>query len=166
LGDNECIVVLAADCTSGSFQGEGTSCSLCIPPDCNSNGIPDDQDISFGNSLDCNANGVPDECEGNPVGVDAGSLGIGFEGAVYDSIPNENDLSGFIFCPEGGSAPTMWTVISMPAGAAVVITNPGALNTPYRISPAPAGSYVFQLCAVQAAPHCDTVTLTLLEGIP
>ncbi len=31
--------------------------------DCNSNGIPDAQDIQAGTSLDCNGNGVPDECE-------------------------------------------------------------------------------------------------------
>ncbi|UCG17214.1 MAG: lamin tail domain-containing protein [Phycisphaerales bacterium] len=33
------------------------------PPDCNNNGIPDDQDIAGGTSEDCNANGVRDECE-------------------------------------------------------------------------------------------------------
>ncbi|UCG16714.1 MAG: SBBP repeat-containing protein, partial [Phycisphaerales bacterium] len=33
------------------------------PPDCNNNGIPDDQEIAGGTSADCNANGVPDECE-------------------------------------------------------------------------------------------------------
>ncbi|MCH7814300.1 MAG: hypothetical protein IID40_09800, partial [Planctomycetes bacterium] len=31
--------------------------------DCNSNGIPDDQDITDGTSQDCNTNAVPDECE-------------------------------------------------------------------------------------------------------
>ncbi len=32
-------------------------------PDCNGNGIPDDQDVAGGGSADCNANGLPDECE-------------------------------------------------------------------------------------------------------
>jgi len=32
-------------------------------PDCNGNGIPDDQDIDDGTSMDCNANGRPDECD-------------------------------------------------------------------------------------------------------
>lgn len=32
-------------------------------PDCNGNGIPDDQDIADGTSEDCNANGRPDECD-------------------------------------------------------------------------------------------------------
>lgn len=31
--------------------------------DCNSNGIPDGQDIAAGTSRDCDAGGVPDECE-------------------------------------------------------------------------------------------------------
>ena len=33
-------------------------------PDCNENGIPDDQDILDGTSADLNGNGIPDECEG------------------------------------------------------------------------------------------------------
>jgi hypothetical protein len=32
-------------------------------PDCNSNGVPDDQDIANGTSRDCNGNGIPDECD-------------------------------------------------------------------------------------------------------
>ncbi|UCG16201.1 MAG: S8 family serine peptidase [Phycisphaerales bacterium] len=34
-----------------------------IPPDCNTNGIPDYQDIDNGTSPDCQSNGIPDECE-------------------------------------------------------------------------------------------------------
>ena len=37
--------------------------TITTAPDCNSNGVPDDQDISMGTSLDCNLNGIPDECE-------------------------------------------------------------------------------------------------------
>ncbi len=33
------------------------------PPDCNDNGVPDDEDIANGTSEDCNTNGIPDECE-------------------------------------------------------------------------------------------------------
>jgi hypothetical protein len=33
------------------------------PPDCNDNGIPDDEDIASGFSEDCNENGIPDECD-------------------------------------------------------------------------------------------------------
>lgn len=35
--------------------------------DCNSNGIPDPQDIINGTSLDCNLDGVPDECQVPPL---------------------------------------------------------------------------------------------------
>lgn len=36
----------------------------CAPsPDCNTNGIPDESDITAGNSMDCNGNGIPDECD-------------------------------------------------------------------------------------------------------
>ena len=33
------------------------------PPDCNSNGVPDETDISSGTSTDCDGNGIPDECQ-------------------------------------------------------------------------------------------------------
>ncbi len=35
----------------------------CLFHDCNDNGVPDDEDISGGDSTDVNGNGVPDECE-------------------------------------------------------------------------------------------------------
>ena len=35
----------------------------CLFHDCNDNGVPDNQDISGGDSADVNGNGVPDECE-------------------------------------------------------------------------------------------------------
>ena len=34
-----------------------------FPDDCNSNGVPDDQDITEGQSLDHDGNGIPDECD-------------------------------------------------------------------------------------------------------
>jgi predicted outer membrane repeat protein len=36
---------------------------IVIAPDCNGNGIPDEQDILDQTSPDCNGNGVPDECD-------------------------------------------------------------------------------------------------------
>ena len=33
--------------------------------DCNSNGVPDEDDIAGGTSEDCNSNGIPDECDFN-----------------------------------------------------------------------------------------------------
>ncbi|MHC5109458.1 MAG: PA14 domain-containing protein [Planctomycetota bacterium] len=38
------------------------------PNDCNSNGIPDECDLSSGFSADCNNNSVPDECDVPPIG--------------------------------------------------------------------------------------------------
>ena len=37
--------------------------SFFVEPDCNLNGIPDQDDIAGGQSEDCNGNGTPDECE-------------------------------------------------------------------------------------------------------
>jgi hypothetical protein len=34
-----------------------------IPPDCNGNGVPDEEDIANGTSDDCNTNGIPDSCD-------------------------------------------------------------------------------------------------------
>lgn len=34
-----------------------------LPPDCNLNGVPDDEDIAGGVSTDCNDDGIPDECQ-------------------------------------------------------------------------------------------------------
>jgi hypothetical protein len=48
---------------SGMWLGPGSSCDACGPPDCNSNGVDDPNDIANGTSLDCNSNGVPDECD-------------------------------------------------------------------------------------------------------
>ena len=33
------------------------------PEDCNSNGVPDSEDIADGTSADCDGNGIPDECD-------------------------------------------------------------------------------------------------------
>src|SRR5262245_18592240 len=45
-----------------AFHRPGTL-GIGAGPDCNANGVPDDQDIASGASADCDGNGVPDECE-------------------------------------------------------------------------------------------------------
>ncbi len=52
------------DAGSGS-GGEAPNGAGNVPsqPDCNGNGVADDQDIASGSSEDCDGNGVPDECE-------------------------------------------------------------------------------------------------------
>ena len=49
---------------SGDYRGE-LPCrqANCDFPDCNLNGVPDDEDIATGTSEDCNENGIPDECD-------------------------------------------------------------------------------------------------------
>jgi len=64
----------------------GCSGSVIIPtsPDCNNNGVPDDEDIANGISLDCNHNFVPDECD-IALGDSADANGNG--------VPDECELS-------------------------------------------------------------------------
>ncbi len=52
-------------------------------PDCNSNGIPDDEDIAGGTSADCNTNAIPDECDI----ADGTSLDVNGNG-----VPDECDI--------------------------------------------------------------------------
>jgi hypothetical protein len=56
------------------------------PPDCNGNGIPDDQDIASGFSEDCNGNGVPDECD-IASGTSADANGNGIPDECEGTIP-------------------------------------------------------------------------------
>jgi hypothetical protein len=46
-----------------SMAGANVTVTYNFAPDCNMNGIPDNEDISNGTSEDCNNNGIPDECE-------------------------------------------------------------------------------------------------------
>jgi probable HAF family extracellular repeat protein len=51
---------------NGIIDGHIHACLLTpVPttPDCNENGVSDDEDIASGDSLDCIPNGIPDECE-------------------------------------------------------------------------------------------------------
>jgi hypothetical protein len=51
--------------------------TLVVPPDCNKNRIPDDEDIAAGTVPDCNGNGIPDGCEiAAGTAVDANGDGI------------------------------------------------------------------------------------------
>lgn len=53
---------------SGNF-GLAVTCAAVFD-DCNSNGIPDEDDINNGTSTDCDGNGIPDECEFDQVTYD------------------------------------------------------------------------------------------------
>ncbi|MCK4342344.1 MAG: exo-alpha-sialidase [Phycisphaerae bacterium] len=90
---------------NGLWQGAGTDCTWC--DDCNSNNIPDHQDlancdgspwcddcntngvldvcdIAAGTSPDCNTNGMPDECE---AGVGDVTMAGGFIGKIFELDP-------------------------------------------------------------------------------
>jgi thiosulfate dehydrogenase len=57
---------LATDGGAGSVLEAGVDAFTITADcflDCNTNGVPDEQDISGGTSLDCNTNGIPDECD-------------------------------------------------------------------------------------------------------
>ncbi|RMF74965.1 MAG: hypothetical protein D6744_13990, partial [Planctomycetota bacterium] len=60
------------------------------PPDCNGNGVADDQDIAGGTSADCDADGVPDECQPDSDG----------DGAIdaCDGCPNDAAKTDPGFC--------------------------------------------------------------------
>jgi FG-GAP repeat len=45
------------------LEDSGAVLAFALPTDCNSNGVPDDQDLALGTSTDCNQNGIPDECD-------------------------------------------------------------------------------------------------------
>jgi hypothetical protein len=52
--------------------------AIDVHPDCNGNGLPDEEDLAYGTSLDCNANRIPDDCETDCNG---------------DGIPDDCDIS-------------------------------------------------------------------------
>lgn len=61
-------VVIRYGFLAGPYASSGTALHidgvlLRIKPDCNGNGLPDDDDIAAGVSFDCNSNDVPDECD-------------------------------------------------------------------------------------------------------
>lgn len=45
------------------LEHSGSVFAFTLTTDCNSNGVPDDQDLALGTSEDCNQNGLPDECD-------------------------------------------------------------------------------------------------------
>ena len=98
-------VILEAD-VDGDGIADPMATVLIEPvsfPDCNTNGIDDSADISFGTSLDANGNGFPDECE---VPLSPGSCYVCGD-ADANTLVTVSDvvyLINYIFA--GGPAPT------------------------------------------------------------
>ncbi|MBN2560854.1 MAG: thrombospondin type 3 repeat-containing protein [Phycisphaerae bacterium] len=90
---------LVGDALTGSayvFTGLA-DCAHTIT-DCNSNGVPDVQDIANGTSEDCNENGVPDECDiADGTSEDANGNDVPDECDPKDcnenGIPDEEDIA-------------------------------------------------------------------------
>ncbi len=96
-------------CFANRLLDEASSCApncgsyLLGSPDCNTNGIPDFNDLANGTSLNCNANGVPDECdidESDPDGNELVSNDVNTNG-----VPDECELD----CNANG-VPDAWDI--------------------------------------------------------
>lgn len=75
----------------GSVLGDqGISDTWELFSDCNSNSMPDTDDIINGSSLDCNTNGIPDECEADFDGD--GLIDDCDQDIDSDGVPNAEDV--------------------------------------------------------------------------
>jgi hypothetical protein len=94
---------------AATFNGEQDIYFLRLgQPDCNGNGIADQEDISLGLSADVNGNGVPDECErdcnGNQLPDDYDIASGGSQDCNQNSVPDECEPGGTSDCNENGVA--------------------------------------------------------------
>jgi len=95
----DCLV--DGDCDDGDPCTEPEVCvsGNCVPsgvfPDCNTNGVPDECDISTMFSLDCNENGVPDDCDLAMVtSLDCNTNGVPDECDVLSGFSDDCDENG------------------------------------------------------------------------
>ncbi len=101
---------------SADLQGKGSL-------DCNTNGIPDEDDIDDGASEDCNENNVPDECEtdsdgdgviddcdecpDDPDNIEEGDCGCG----MPETDSNNDGVPDCLVVTVQGSNGAVWTLI-------------------------------------------------------
>jgi hypothetical protein len=138
-------------------------------PDCNTNGVPDDVDLSSASSQDCNANGLADECE------TLAEADFDADGDV-DSTDSENLLAGL----DGpGVAPQSIDPLCVPAwldafddggDGSIDVGDYGKLQTratrgpiPPRASGAPSGSQF--MAEVASLTRTDREVRALAEVI-
>ena len=91
-----------ADASAVTSDADAAEAEPPVVADCNSNGVPDEDDIASGDSVDSNDNGAPDECEqiyyvdddgaAQPA-YDAGAP-LGSANNPFDTIQAAVDLAG------------------------------------------------------------------------
>jgi hypothetical protein len=98
-------------------------------PDCNDNGVPDNQDISSGFSEDCNENGVPDECDiASGSSADANGNGIPDE-CEGSSIPCSDIVTLQATCKQGTLTARVTLTNPSHNGESVTISIDGVSHT-------------------------------------
>lgn len=79
---------------AATFNGEQDVYFLHVEPvgaDCNSNGVPDVDDIALSQSQDCNGDGTPDECH-----LDCNANGIADDCELLKGLATDCDLNGLL----------------------------------------------------------------------
>ena len=118
-------------------------------PDCNANGIPDDEDIAGGTSDDDNSNGVPDECEFAAAGIDLWTTPPG--GTTYTYFAGAPIPPDFF---EPGSDPF--------DGAIVLGGQPLSTDPPNALGPADTVIERLQNATLLETPSQDTVEIEIV----
>ena len=93
-------------------QGSASVYKL-LPPDCNNNGVPDDEDIASGIAPDCDVNGRPDSCDLADGAADSNNNG------KLDSCEiayGDFDLNGAISGTDLSVILSAWGATNPPAG--------------------------------------------------
>lgn len=86
-------------------SNQGSAYIFGIGLDCNSNGYPDECDITTDRSLDCNSNAIPDECDT----IESGDFNADGQVDFADFVELEGTLAG------PGSAPNVTLPACLPA---------------------------------------------------
>lgn len=93
-------------------QGSASVYNL-MPPDCNNNGVPDDEDIASGIAQDCNGNGRPDSCDLADGGADSDNDG---KIDACEIAYGDFDLNGAISGTDLSVILSAWGATNPPAG--------------------------------------------------
>jgi hypothetical protein len=119
-------------------------------PDCNGNGVPDDQDIADGTSMDCNENGRPDECDilyGTSPDVNG------------NGVPDECEACVTVLQPaEGGDGEWFGGAVDIDATVAVIGAPWDGEN-----GDSPGAAYVYRY---ENGVWAGEATLTASDGAP